>query len=148
MKRRTLIPLLGLWLLCLATPPLYAQQQGAAPQGEGQTGNGQAPARPKLSYSAEVAKAESALGWARVYHDSYKRSKEYRYLKLAGDQGLRAIEVLYHTQLSLDRTQRFYYQVRKKRIYLCTYYQMLKEDSLGFGSRRILPEPTSSRCQF
>jgi len=107
-----------------------------------------APAAPRKSFSAELAKATSALGWARVYHDSFRRSGEYRYLRLAGKQALQGIEILYQTQNSLKRTERFYYKVRQKRIDYCRYFELLKEDSLTFGSRKVLRDPPSSRCRF
>ncbi|OGH01826.1 MAG: hypothetical protein A2600_10550 [Candidatus Lambdaproteobacteria bacterium RIFOXYD1_FULL_56_27] len=122
-----------------------APEQGAPPAELGPDGQ---PLPPPLPYSERIYQAQTALGWAKVYFESYKRSKEYRYLKLGGDYCLRSIQILYQTQGTLKRTERFYYQTRNQRVYACDFYQALREASFSFESNQYLADPPGAYCSF
>ncbi|OGG94124.1 MAG: hypothetical protein A2527_09780 [Candidatus Lambdaproteobacteria bacterium RIFOXYD2_FULL_50_16] len=162
--------------LCLTCLPLWAQQTapqaqtttpaqapsgqpqqtsqgapGAAPQGQaGPTpeGNGPPARQSNYEYTTQISKAQQAQGWAKVYFESFKRSREYRYLQLASQQTLLSVQILYNTQEALPKTNRFYYKTRKKRMHACDYYQVLKEASYSFDSSRYLRDPPGGLCQF
>lgn len=133
------------WALCCAmlllAQPAWAQQEPALGP------DGQPLPKPK-PYSERIHQARTAQGWSKVYFESFQRSGEYRYLKLAGDYCMRSMQVLYETQNSLKRTERFYYQTRKKRIYACDYYEVLQKASYQFESSQYLTDPPGAWCDF
>ena len=162
MVKPFLVALLGLCLFWAS--PVWSQEAAApapgvpatpgtapgAPQGAppAELGPDGQPLPPPLPYSERMYQAQTALGWAKVYFESYKRSKEYRYLKLGGDFCLQSIQILYQTQGSLKRTERFYYQTRNQRIHACDFYQALREASFSFDSNRYLADPPGAYCSF
>ena len=76
-----------------------------------------------------------------------KRSREARYLALAGDHAESSIEILYETQMALPRTNRFHYVARSKRLVTCSYYGMLREASMGLPSSQTLQPLRAELCQ-
>jgi len=122
-----------------AAPAPAAQAAPAAPS----------TAAPPSSYpfNQNMSQAATEQGWSKLYFESFKRSREARYLALAGDHAESSIEILYETQMALPRTNRFHYVARSKRLVTCSYYGMLREASMGLPSSQTLQPLRAELCQ-
>ncbi|MDT8446463.1 MAG: hypothetical protein RRB13_06150 [bacterium] len=131
----------------LALMPLGFTAQAQAPAEQQLGPDGQPKAAP-MPYADRIYQAQTAQGWSKTYYESFKRSQEYRYLRLAADYCLRSMQILYDTQNSLKKTESFYYQTRNKRIYACDYYELLQEASYQLETSQYLTDPPGSWCDF
>jgi len=82
-------------------------------------------------YSAQMMRAQRDQGWSRSYMASFKRSKEGRYLQLAGRHITNAITTYYNIQQKVSKKSRFHYKARSKRLVACSYHKLLKSSDRG-----------------
>lgn len=132
----------GLFIWALSILPLSVLCQGTVQQ------QAPVPKRPKVTYSRNMTIASRELNWSQTYFDSYKKTKEAIYLKLAATHCTNAVNVLKATQASLPNTTRFYYKAKNKRFDACRFFKKLQDTALRLDPRHYINDLHDGGCKF
>ena len=139
----------------LGSSVVYSQIQQVDPPAEGTAlqeapADGQAPApvvKKTFPFNQYMARASKEHGWSKLYFESFKRSREAKYIQLSGSHARNSIQILYEAQTNLPRTNRFHYVARSKRLVACSYYGMLREASMSLPQSQNLSSVSGKLCQ-
>lgn len=135
-------PLLWVLIITLWSTPLTAFGQANQQQ--------KAPVRksPKVTFSQNMTLAKSELGWSKTYYQSFKKTKEAVYLKLAATHCANAVKVLKATQTGLPNTTRFYYKAKNQRYSTCRFFEQLQETALRLPPEHHIGDLPDHGCDF
>lgn len=99
-----------------------------------------------IQFTKQMSQSETDFEWSQTYYDSYMRTKEPPYLRLAAEFCLKAINRLANLQTQLSRTTKFYNWADKKRLQACQFYTKLQRQSFLLKTKNHLTG-TVAACQ-
>ncbi len=128
------------WLL---SPLVYSQTSTQPPQSDNRVRD---PAKIKYNFRMEVSSKQ--MEWSRIYFESFKKTDEVSYLRLAAQFCLNAISSYHQTQNLLSKTTRFHYQTKKRKITACQFYTTLQLASHHLAVEHHLRPADQNVCTF
>lgn len=99
-----------------------------------------------IQFTMQMSRSQQDFQWSQTYFDSYKKTLEIHYLKLAADFCRKSIIRLSEMQKTLSRITRFYNQADQKRLQACQFYEKLQRESFLLETKYHL-DGSGSDCQ-
>ncbi|MCP4753472.1 MAG: hypothetical protein GY866_21490 [Proteobacteria bacterium] len=94
-----------------------------------------------------MEKSAKQLKWSKTYFRSYKKTAEAAYLRIAAAHCNNAILSYDNIQSLLSKTNRFYHQVKSKKLQACRFYRSLQNASQRLDPEHRLPDIGNNVCE-
>ena len=96
---------------------------------------------PEKSFKSRLIKADNNIGWGLNYFDSWQKSLQPRYLKLAEKHTITAINMFAHLEYDTSPRISEYYVVRERRTRGCRLLAELQFEAGNHGYKLSLQTP-------
>ena len=101
---------------------------------------------PEKSFRTRLVEADSHIGWGLSYFDSWQRGLQPRYLKLAEQHTITAINLFAHLEYDTSPRISEYYVVRERRTRGCRLLSELQFEAGNHGYK--LTSQTPEGCSY
>ena len=99
---------------------------------------------PEKSFRSRLVEADNQIGWGLNYFDSWQKGLQPRYLKLAEQHTINAINMFAHLEYDTSPRISEYYVVRERRTRGCRLLAELQFEAGNYGYK--LSEQTPKGC--
>ena len=101
---------------------------------------------PEKSFRTRLVEADSHIGWGLNYFDSWQKGLQPRYLKLAEQHTITAINMFAHLEYDTSPRINEYYVVRERRTRGCRLLAELQFEAGNYGYK--LSSQTPDGCTY
>ena len=101
---------------------------------------------PEKSFQSRLIAADNHIGWGLNYFDSWQKGLQPRYLKLAEQHTVKAINMFSHLEYDTSPRINEYYVVRERRTRGCRLLAELQFEAGNYGHK--LSSNTPEGCTY